>query len=121
MEAQSPARQLSLVSKSYRSAMCPLRESIVHVPRTAVIPTLRSWPTARRKAVVTVLVGPSDQAKALEPFSIQDFSRLFSILPKIKHIYLQQMGDSYYSKSAKRSRPCRLWFELNASNPFRGV
>ncbi|KAG0659500.1 hypothetical protein C6P46_005137 [Rhodotorula mucilaginosa] len=78
---------LSLVSKSYRIALRPLRESIVHVPRAAIIPLLRLWPAATRKAADTVFIGSSDQAAGLEPFSLRDYSRLLSILPKIKHIY----------------------------------
>ena len=89
---------LSAVSKSYRSAMRPLREAFVHVPNASVIPLLRRWPTATRKAVDTVFVGPDDQADALEPFSLRDFSRLFSILPNIKYIYLQRVEESLYSK-----------------------
>lgn len=82
---------LSLVSKSYRIALRPLRESIVHVPRAAIIPLLRLWPAATRKAADTVFIGSSDQAADLEPFSLRDYSRLLSILPKIKHIYVQRV------------------------------
>lgn len=109
---------LSSVCTSYRIAMRPLRESIVHVPKAAVIPLLRSWPSARRKAVDTVFVGTDDQAKALEPFSIRDYSRLLSILPKIKHIYLQRVEDQF-EWPKKQFCPCRMWFELNSFNPFR--
>lgn len=56
----------SSVNKSYRCALRPLRESIVHVPKAAVIPLFRLWPAATRKAVDTVFVGSSDQADGLE-------------------------------------------------------
>lgn len=110
---------LSSVSKNYRFAMQPLRESIVHIPKASVIPLLRSWPAATRKAVDTVFVGSGDQADALEPFSIRDYSRLLAILPKIKHIYLRQVEDSIYSGYSKEMRSMAMWFELNPSNPFR--
>ena len=108
---------LSLVCTSYRTAMRPLRESVVHVPRADVIPLLRSWPAATRKAVDTVFVGTDDQAKAVEPFSLRDFSRLFSILPNIEYVYLQRVGGQYEYK--KRFLPCRMLFELNSYNPFK--
>ena len=63
---------LSLVSKAYRSALRPLQEGVVHVPKASVIPILRSWSKATTEAVVTVLVGPSDTSKPLEPFSLRD-------------------------------------------------
>lgn len=108
---------LSLVSKAYRSALRPLRESVVHVPKASVIPLLRSWPSAARKAVVTVLVGTNDQAKALERFSLRDYSRLLSVLPHVKYIYLQRVDEGYSHGEQLASK--RMWFELNASNPFK--
>ncbi|TKA55045.1 hypothetical protein B0A53_02520 [Rhodotorula sp. CCFEE 5036] len=89
---------LSLVSKSYRIALRPLRESIVHVPRAAIIPLLRLWPAATRKAADTVFIGSSDQAAGLEPFSLRDYSRLLSILPKIKHIYTPKISTDFVNQ-----------------------
>lgn len=110
---------LSLLSKAYRAALRPLRESIVHVSKPAVIPILRSWSAANLKAVATVLVGPSDMSDPLEPFSLRDFSRLLSILPNVRYIYLQRVQDSHYSRSDKRFYSRKMWFELNPSNPFK--
>ena len=95
-QRKAPIDGLSSVSKSYRNAMRPLRNCFVHVPKASVIPLLCQWPTATRKLVNTVFVGPDDQANVLEPFSLRDFSRLFSILFNIKYIYLQQVEESVY-------------------------
>ncbi|KWU46326.1 hypothetical protein RHOSPDRAFT_31775 [Rhodotorula sp. JG-1b] len=109
---------LSSVNKSYRCALRPLRESIVHVPKAAVIPLFRLWPAATRKRWTLSL-----SVLAIRPtvsrFSLRDYSRLLSILPKIKHIYLQRVEDSYYSDVYGRFCPCRMWFELNSFNPFK--
>ena len=110
---------LSLVSKSYRIALRPLRESIVHVPRADVIPTLRSWPPARRKAVVTVTVGTDDHAQALEPFNLRDYSRLLSILPHVKHVYVRRVQESHYYNFLNSLSYQQMWFEMISSNPFR--
>lgn len=110
---------LSAVSKGYRSATRPLRESIVHVPKAAVIPSLRSWSAAKRKAVAAVLVGPRDESKPLEPFGLRDYSRLLSILPNVKYVHLQQVQDSQYSRSDKRFYSRKMWFDMDSSNPFR--
>ena len=113
---------LSSVCTSHRTALRPLREGVVHVPKAAVIPSLRSWSAAKRKAVATVLAGPSDGSRPLEPFSLRDYSRLLSILPNVKSIYLQRVQDSHYSRSDKRFYSRKMGFDLNSSNPFkRGV
>lgn len=103
---------MSSVSKSYRFAMRPLRERIVHVPRAAVIPLLHSWRTSTREAVDTVLIGPSDWHKALEPFGLPDYSALLSNLPNVKHVYLRRVLSQ---QSASR----RVWLETHSSKPFR--
>ncbi|TKA50500.1 hypothetical protein B0A53_06218 [Rhodotorula sp. CCFEE 5036] len=110
---------LSSVSKRYRRVMRPLRESIVHVPRADVIPTLRSWPPARRKAVVTVTVGTDDHAQALEPFNLRDYSRLLSILPHVKHVYVRRVQESHYYNFLNSLSYQQMWFEMISSNPFR--
>ena len=108
---------LSSVSKSYRFILRPLRESIVHVPKAAIIPTLRSWPAATRKVVVTVLAGPSRRFGPPEFFSLQDYARLLSLLPNVKCIHLQRAADHCVIDSYVYPR--RMSFELTSSNPFR--
>ena len=110
---------LSLVCTSYRIATRPLWESTVHVPRAAVIPLLRSWPAARRKAVVTVFVGTDNQAQALEPFTLRDYSRLLSILPHVKHVYVRHVQESHYYNFYDLLSYQQMWFEMISSNPFR--
>lgn len=110
---------LSSVSKSYRFAMRPLRESIVYVPKAAVIPLLRSWQTATREAVVTVLIGPSHWFQDMEPFGLPDYSALLSNLPNVKHVYLQWVRGSAQSSSVNRHAPAgcgSTWICLTRSS-----
>lgn len=113
---------LSSVSTTYRFVLRPLRESIVHVPRAAVISRLESWPMATREAVVTVLIGTSDWHKDIEPFDLRDYSRLLANLPNVKHVYLQRVQGSRQFRQSNLSQqphPRRMWFDSNSSNPFR--
>ena len=88
-------------------------------------PAPRSWPSTRRKAVVTLFVGPHerfippDRFEFLQAFNLQDFSPLLTILPNVKFIHLPRVADSYAIDEDVGLCSQPMCFELTSSNPFR--